>query len=210
MSRNLSLKIVQALMLLGVVAGLCLPEFWASRIETKERVTRHAMTLLTHALFAYAKQHQRIPAGGELTAVVRSLGAGDLPTRDGWGLPLKYVSWIDSANDGVPAPPGFLLISAGADGKLDGNSRALLEIVSRPAPSKAIEAFLPTTEDRAKRWASSFDDDIISVSGGLAFDHPRRLTPGDVPIALRRTAWAVAGVCASAFMLIYYRRTRRS
>ncbi|MDP9191859.1 MAG: hypothetical protein M3P06_09185 [Acidobacteriota bacterium] len=189
--------IVQVLLLLGVVASLGWPGIWIQRMEKKERVTREAMSRIHRTVLTYGDAHQgALPAAGELAR---------LPARDGWGFPLLYRSWRE------PEGGGYILISTGADGKLDANSRALLGIVEAPAPSRAVTSFLARPVSAPRTWAEAFDDDTITVSADLVFDHPpRRMNLKDAPPVVLRQGAISASVFGALFLLVTIRHYRRS
>ncbi|MEA2465057.1 MAG: hypothetical protein QOJ98_2804, partial [Acidobacteriota bacterium] len=135
----------------------------------------------------------------------------------GWGLPLRYQSWPAGPAD---SHGGYVVISTGADGKLDANSRAFLQLAQAQPTVREVAEFLAraTNEENARPkrrvWAESFDDDIICVSGSFAYDHPRRIgVTSDAPSSVVRQGWLIAASFMALFLALTihdYRRSRAS
>lgn len=180
----IALRFVRALCLIGIVAPYFLAQAWAWRELNHIRATGVAIELLRGQLESYPclrTDCQSYPEARNAEELARELGpelAKRLPTVDGWGHPLQVVTW----------PEGYVIVSTGADGKVDDDIRPLLEL--QPGHGWRIAQLAAALAARSERrryagnaagtsWLDERNADIVVASNNHSIN--ARQTHGEGP-----------------------------
>jgi type II secretory pathway pseudopilin PulG len=135
---------VVALAIVGILAAIAIPNLLTAMQRSKQKRTITDMQSIAMALEAYGQDNHRYPDAVSIDQLSQALSPkyiNHVPTKDGWGNPMRYDCWNQS---GSGACDTYVIVSAGKDDKFE---------LDDP------------TKYQGRGATTNFDDDIVFKNG---------------------------------------------
>jgi len=134
---------------LGIVSAIAIPNLLTAMQRSKQKRTMADIRSLGAAVESYASDNNQYP---QTTGALAPKYIRTVPNLDGWGHQLRYVCVKDPASPQSDSCAGYVIASAGKDGRFEHDA-------------------LETLAGQEPQGTSNFDCDIV-YSGGKFVEYP--------------------------------------
>jgi Bacterial type II secretion system protein G. len=149
------LFVIAIIGIIGILAAIAIPNLLTAKQRASQKRTMADIRSLATAVEAYAVDNNEYPKGSapaDLTAALVPKYVKTLPSVDGWGHDLRYACVKDATSPQSEKCAGYVIGSAGRDGRFEQDS---LETLAAQEP----------------KATTNFDCDIV-YSGSKFVEYP--------------------------------------